>query len=124
MNNPLNLKYNEEHLWFDIDGDEALIGITDYAQEQLGEILFVELPEEGDLFDKDEEFSVVESAKVASSLAAPVKMEILEVNEELDDDPENINEDSYENWIVKVKILDSDAVSSLITAEEYESSVE
>lgn len=123
MNFPNDIKYNKEHLWIKIDGNTALIGISDFAQDQLGELLFVELPEDGDTFEIGEEFSVVESSKKASSLAAPFKMSITEVNDKLDDDPEYINESPYEGWIVKVQILDEEGMDDLIDNKAYESLV-
>ncbi|MGI6108966.1 MAG: glycine cleavage system protein H [Eubacteriaceae bacterium] len=118
---PQNLKYDaDQHLWIDIDGDTATIGITDYAQNQLGELLFVELPDEDDDFERGDEFSVVESGKKANGLEAPFGFTIIESNEFLDDEPEAINEDAFENWIVRVKITDEDGIDDLVDADAYE----
>ena len=90
-----NLKYTDKHEWVKIDGEFAYIGITDYAQNQLGEVLFVEMPEIGDELNRGEEYGVVESSKVASDLIAPVSGEVVDINEKLDDEPEYINENPY-----------------------------
>lgn len=119
MNFKDNLKYNEEHLWLKIEDNKATIGITDFAQSRLGEILFVELPDVDDEFDLGEEFSVVESSKSASSLYAPFNIKILEVNEKLDDEPEYINEDPYGGWIIKAEIMNNDGMDKLINCNEY-----
>lgn len=119
-----SLKYTDKHEWVKIDGEFAYIGITNYAQDQLGEILFVEMPEVGDELSKGEEYGVVESSKVASDLIAPLSGEVIEINERLDDEPEYINEDAYDAWIVKVKLSDIDELDSLISAESYEAELE
>lgn len=123
MNYPSTLKYTKNHTWVKIEGDEACIGITDYAQDQLGEILFVEMPEIEDEIEKGEEFGVVESSKVASDLLAPISGEVLEVNEKLDDEPEYINEDAYDAWIVKIKIKDMSEVDELLDSNNYETAL-
>lgn len=119
MNFPENIKYNKEHLWIKVDNNEAFIGITDFAQNQLEEIIFVELPEIDNEFEAGDEFSVVESSKNASSLAAPFKIKILEVNERLDDEPEYLNEDPYDGWIVKVQIIDDNDAEKLMDNNVY-----
>ena len=119
-----SLKYCKEHTWTKIEGEYAYIGITDYAQDQLGEILFVEMPEVEDEIIRDEDFGVVESSKVASDLIAPISGEVIEINEMLEDEPEAINEDAYEVWIIKVKISDSEELESLLSSDGYESSLE
>lgn len=118
------LKYTDKHEWVRIDGQFAYIGITDYAQGQLGEILFVEMPEVGDKLSKDEEYGVVESSKVASDLIAPLSGEVVEINEKLDDEPEYINEDPYDAWIVKIKLADEDELENLLNSYSYEASIE
>ncbi|SHJ62379.1 glycine cleavage system protein GcvH [Tepidibacter formicigenes] len=123
MNYPSDLKYAKNHIWVKIEGNEAYIGITDYAQDQLGEILFVEMPEVGDEISKGEEFGVVESSKVASDLVAPITGEVLEINEKLDDEPEYINEDAYDAWIVKVKIADESELNELLDSSNYETAL-
>ncbi|SDK76821.1 glycine cleavage system H protein [Natronincola ferrireducens] len=117
---PENLKYHSEHTWVKVEGDTAYIGISDYAQEQLGEVLFVEMPEVGDEIQAGQEFGVVESSKVASDLIAPISGEVLEINEKLEDEPEHVNEAPYEAWIVKVKIADAEELEGLLNAENYQ----
>lgn len=119
-----SLKYSSKHTWVKVEGDIAVIGITDYAQEQLGEILFVEMPEVGDDITKDDEFGVVESSKVASDLIAPISGEVIEINEKLEDEPEFINEDAYDAWILKVKLSNESELDDLLDAENYESNLE
>lgn len=119
-----SLKYTDKHEWVKVEGEFAYIGITDFAQDQLGEVLFVEMPEVGDDLTAGEEYGVVESSKVASDLIAPVSGEVVEINEKLDDEPEYINEDAYDAWIVKVKVSDADELDSLLNAEGYEAGLE
>jgi len=119
-----SLKYSNKHTWVKVEGDYAYVGITDFAQDQLGEVLFVEMPEIEDELTLGEEFGVVESSKVASDLIAPISGEVVEINEKLDDEPEYINEDAYDAWIVKVKLLDADEVENLLSAETYEAGLE
>ena len=119
---PGKLRYNESHEWVLDNGDGTVtIGITDHAQEALGDVVFVELPEEGRALTKGEEFSVVESVKAASDLYAPLAGEVIAVNEELEDAPETINESPYENgWIIKVRVADAGAVEALLDADAYQ----
>lgn len=119
-----SLKYCKEHTWVKVEDDYAYIGITDYAQDQLGEILFVEMPEVEDEITKGKDFGVVESSKVASDLIAPISGEVVEINERLEDEPEYINEDPYDAWIVKVKVLDVDELENLLTSGAYENCME
>ena len=124
MNIPANLKYDvEQHLWFGIDGDTVAIGITDFAQDQLGDILFVDLPESDDEFAEGEEFTEVESGKKATAIEIPFGMTIIEANEELDDEPEKINEDAYAAWIVKAKVEDPSVFDDLGDAAAYEAAI-
>ena len=124
MNVPANLKYDvEQHLWFDIDGDTVKIGITDFAQDKLGDILYVDLPEEDDEFDEGDEFTEVESGKKATSLEIPFAITVIESNEELDDDPEKVNEDAYAAWIVKGKVEDASVFDALGDAAAYEAAI-
>lgn len=120
MDFPENLYYSKEHTWVKVDGDTALIGISDFAQDQLGEILFVEMPEVGDEIIQDKAFGVVESSKKASDLIAPLSGEVLEVNEKLDDEPEYVNENAYDAWIAKIKISDKGELDNLLSASKYE----
>ena len=119
-----SLKYTDKHEWVRMDGEFAYIGITDYAQDQLGEVLFVEMPEVGDELTQGEEYGVVESSKVASDLVAPISGEVVEINDKLDDEPEYINEDPYDAWIVKIKVSDEDELESLLNSDGYESIIE
>lgn len=120
MNFPKELKYSKEHTWAKIEGDTALIGISDFAQDQLGEILFVEMPDVEDEITQGVSLGVVESSKKASDVISPLSGEVLEINEKLDDEPEYINENAYDAWIVKIKVKDSGEVKNLVDASEYE----
>jgi glycine cleavage system H protein len=121
MNFPKELYYSKEHTWAKVEGDVVTIGISDFAQDQLGEILFVEMPEIGDEITQDKSFGVVESSKKASDVIAPLSGEVIETNEKLDDEPEYINENAYDAWIVKVKISDKGQLDNLLSASKYES---
>ena len=116
-------KYNAEHEWAKIDGEYAYIGITDFAQDQLGEVLFVEMPEVEDTLTKGVDYGVIESSKVASDLVAPMSGEVVEVNERLEDEPEYVNEAPYDAWICKIKLSDPAEYETLLTAEEYEATL-
>ena len=116
-NIPDNLKYTKEHEWISIDGEIATIGITDFAQESLGDLVYVELPEVGASFEKGADMVIVESCKAASDVYAPVTGEVVEVNQAVVDAPESINQDSYSNWLVKLKI--SAANDELLDAASY-----
>ena len=120
-NIPEDLKYTKDHEWIKINGDgTATIGITDYAQNSLGDVTFVELPEIGDSFSSGESFGVVESVKAASDLYMPIGGEIIETNEELDGDPEKVNQDPYgDAWIIKVKIEDDSELDQLMSSSDY-----
>lgn len=120
MNLPKDLYYHSEHTWAKVDGDVAYVGISDFAQNQLGEILFVELPEVGDEVTQGKPFGVVESSKKASDLFAPISGEVVEVNEKLDDEPEYVNEDAYDAWIAKIKLSDKGELDNLLNAAAYE----
>jgi len=116
-----NIKYSAEHEWIQDNGDgTVLIGITDFAQQQLGDLVFVELPEVGDEITKGEEISVIESVKAASDLYAPVDGTVVEVNDALDDEPELINEDAMANWIIKVELADPSDLDDLLDEAAYE----
>ncbi|MED4080162.1 glycine cleavage system protein GcvH [Halalkalibacterium halodurans] len=119
-NLPNELKYSEEHEWVKVEGDKVRIGITDFAQSELGDIVFVELPEVGDEVEADEPFGSVESVKTVSELYAPVSGKVVEVNEELDDNPEYVNESPYEKaWMIVVEPSDASQVEKLMSADEY-----
>jgi glycine cleavage system H protein len=120
MNIPSELKYSREHEWVRQEGNLVTLGITDYAQEELGDIVNVELPDEGDEIHKDEAFGAVESVKASSEVFSPVSGKIVEVNEPLLDAPEMINEDPYdEGWMVKVELSDSSELDELMDAAGY-----
>jgi glycine cleavage system H protein len=122
LNIPEDLQYTKSHEWVRIEGDTATIGITDHAQDELGDVVFVELPDEGATFDAGDSFGTVESVKAVSDLYTPVGGEVFEVNSALEDAPENINEDPYgEGWIVKLRTTDE---ADLLSPEEYEKVVE
>ena len=118
--------YSEEHIWLLIETDEvATIGLTEYAQSELGDIVYVELPEEENIYQVGQPCAVVESVKAASDIHAPVECKIIEVNEDLIDSPEIINEDPYdEGWLCKVEILDKSVIDTLLNASQYDSKVE
>lgn len=121
MNLPEDLKYTNEHEWVRIDGKKATIGITDYAQDKLGEIVFVELPGEGEEFGKGEAFGVVESVKSVNDIYAPVSCRVLESNDPVVEGPELLNEDPYtEGWLIKVEISDPSELKELMTVKQYE----
>jgi glycine cleavage system H protein len=120
LNLPQNVKYTDDHEWATLEGDIATIGISDYAQDQLGDIVFVELPETGSSFGKGDEFGSVESVKAVSELYMPLGGEILEINPELEDAPEQVNSDPYGGgWMLKVKITDPAEFDALMTQEAY-----
>ena len=125
MELPEDLKYTREHEWVSIEGSVATIGITDHAQEQLGDVVFVELPGVGDRIEKADAFGVVESTKAVSDVYAPLSGEVTEVNDDLPDNPELINEDPYgDGWMVKVTIGDKADLEDLMTADEYRKFIE
>ncbi len=114
-----DVRYAESHEWVSVDGDIATIGISDYAQHALGDIVYVDMPEEGDEMEAGEVFGAVESVKAASDLICPVSGEVVEVNEELEDSPELINKDAFDTWIIKVRMSNPDEVNALLDAEAY-----
>ena len=114
-----NIRYAESHEWVSLEGDIATVGITDYAQHALGDIVYVDMPEVGDEVTAGEEFGAVESVKAASDLYSPVSGEVVEINEALEDEPGLINQDAFDNWIMKVKVSDSSEVEALLDAEAY-----
>lgn len=118
MNFPEELKYSKDHEWVRFEGDVAFIGITDYAQSELGEIVYVDITTEGETVEKEEIFGSIEAVKTVSDLFMPISGEILEVNPEIEDQPELVNQDPYgKGWLIKVAV--SDASGDLLTAEEY-----
>lgn len=120
MNFPTNVKYTKEHEWIRVEGEEAVVGITDYAQSQLGDIVFVECETVGDALEAGETFGTVEAVKTVSDLYLPVAGEVLEFNEELEGEPELVNKDPYgKGWIVKIKISDETELDGLLNADAY-----
>ena len=114
-----DLRYADSHEWVKLDGDIATVGITDYAQHALGNIVYVDMPEVGDEVTQGEDFGAVESVKAASDLVSPVSGEVIEINEALEDEPELINQDAYGAWIMKVKVSDLSEIENLLDAEAY-----
>jgi glycine cleavage system H protein len=118
---PKDLRYSKEHEWVKVEGNEAVIGITGYAQEQLGDVVYVELPAVGQQLDQFKSFGVVESVKAASDLYAPVGGEVLATNQDLSKSPEKVNEDPYgAGWMVRLRLKDSSELNNLLNAAEYE----
>ncbi|WP_053367620.1 glycine cleavage system protein GcvH [Bacillus sp. FJAT-27245] len=121
MSTPKDLRYSEEHEWVKVEGEKVRIGITHFAQSELGDIVFVELPEVGDEITADEPFGSVESVKTVSELYAPISGKVVEVNEDLSDSPEFVNESPYEKaWMIVVEPSDMGEVDNLMTAEQYD----
>ena len=117
---PKELKYTKDHEWIILDGDIATVGITDFAQRELGDIVYVEVESVGEILKSDEVFGTVEAVKTVSDLFLPVSGEIIEFNENLDDNPELVNSDPYgEGWMIKLKVLDINDINLLLSAEEY-----
>lgn len=114
------LFYSESHEYVKVEGDFAYVGITDYAQHALGNVVYVDMPEVDDEVEADEDFGAVESVKAASDLIAPVSGTVVEVNEALEDKPELLNEDAFENWIMKVQMSDKSELDALMDAAAYE----
>ena len=120
MSKVLNdVRYADSHEWVKIEGEFAFVGISDYAQHALGNIVYVDMPEVGDEVTQGEEFGAVESVKAARDLISPISGEVVEINEALEDAPELVNEDAYENWIMKVKFTDAAELDNLLDAEAY-----
>lgn len=122
---PKELKYTKEHEWIRVEGNRAYVGITDFAQSELGDVVFVELPEAGQEVVQHSTFGTVESVKTVSDLYAPVSGKVVEINEELNDAPELVNEEPYgKGWMIVVEIKDPSELESLLTAEQYEESIQ
>lgn len=125
MNLPNDLLYSKEHEWVKVKGNTALIGITDFAQSELGDIVYVELPKVGATIQKGEPFGSVESVKTVSELYAPINGKVISVNEALGDSPEEINDSPYEDgWMIEVEIADESELKNLLSAEQYQESIE
>ena len=120
-----NLLYTRDHEWVRVEDDVCVLGITEFAQQELGEVVFVELPEAGQVFDANDEIGNIESVKVMAEVYTPVAGEVIEVNEAVADDPELLNEDPYgDGWLVKLRFSSADDLKSLMTAEQYEAYVQ
>jgi len=125
MSIPADLKYTQDHEWVRVDGDVAVVGITDFAQGELGDVVFVEIETEGETLDKGETFGTVEAVKTVSDLFMPIGGEVAEVNEALADDPELVNKDPYgEGWMIKVKMTDAAELGELMDADAYMAMIE
>ena len=124
MNVPAELKYTKEHEWIRVEGEEAYVGITDYAQSQLGDIVFVEVETEGDNLEAGDTFGSIEAVKTVSDLYMPISGEVLEFNSELEDQPDLVNKDPYgKGWIIKVKVEDEAQLDGLLSADAYKASI-
>ena len=122
---PADLKYDKEHEWVRIEGDVAVVGITDYAQDQLGEVVYVDLPAVGDTVTAGDTFGEIESVKSVSELYSPVSGEVVNVNDELDGTPETVNEDAYgSGWMIEVRMSDPSEAAGLMSADDYKAYVE
>lgn len=122
MNFPENLKYTKEHEWVSMDGDVATIGVTEFAQSELGDIVFVEIETEGETLSQDEVFGTIEAVKTVSDLFMPISGEIVAINTNLEDAPESVNESPYEEgWMVKIKASDMSEIDGLMNADAYKS---
>ena len=121
---PKELKYTEDHEWVKVDGEIATVGITDHAQSELGDIIFIEFPEINDLFERMEPFGTIEAVKTVADLFAPLNGKIIEINKELEDSPELVNSDPYgKGWIVKVSVDKLDQLNDLLSSESYENHI-
>lgn len=125
MKIPAELKYTEDHEWVRVEGDTATVGITDFAQGELGDVVFVEIETEGEELDKGETFGTVEAVKTVSDLFMPVGGKVAEVNEALADEPELVNKDPYgKGWMIKIKMSDSSELDELLSADDYKKMIE
>jgi len=122
MNIPQELKYTKDHEWIKVDGNEALIGITDFAQKELGDIVYVEIETEGEELGKGEVFGTVEAVKTVSDLFMPISGKVVAINEELESEPEIVNSDPYgKGWMIKVEISDTEGLDDALSADDYKS---
>lgn len=125
MNIPENLKYTKDHEWIRVEGEEAYVGITDYAQGELGDIVFIEIETEGEELAKEEVFGTIEAVKTVSDMFMPIAGEVLEVNEKLEESPEVVNTDAYgDGWLIKIKITNPSEVDELLDAAAYKALLE
>jgi glycine cleavage system H protein len=124
MNIPENLKYTEDHEWIKVDGDTAIVGVTEYAQEQLGDVVFVEIETEGENLEKGDTFGTIEAVKTVSDLFMPIAGQVVEVNPKLEETPEIVNQDPYgDGWMVKIKMDDPGQLDGLLSAEAYKETI-
>ena len=120
MNIPENLEYTKDHEWVRVEGNEAYIGVTDFAQGELGDVVFVEIETEGEHLDKEETFGTIEAVKTVSDIFMPISGEVIEVNPKIEDTPEIVNKDPYEDgWLIKISIDDASQLDELLTPEQY-----
>lgn len=125
MNIPENLKYTKDHEWIKVEGDKAVVGVTDFAQGELGDVVFIEVETLGETLSKEEAFGTIEAVKTVSDLFMPVSGEVTEYNESLGDSPEKVNKDPYgEGWIIKMKIADKSELDDLLDASQYKELIE
>ncbi len=125
MNIPADLKYTQDHEWVRVEGDIATVGVTDFAQGELGDVVFVEIETEGETLDKGETFGTVEAVKTVSDLFMPVGGEVTEFNKALADEPELVNKDPYgEGWMIKIKMSDASEAGELMSADKYQKMIE
>ena len=121
MNIPENLKYTKDHEWVRVEGNEAYIGVTDFAQGELGDIVFVEIETQGEHLDKEETFGTIEAVKTVSDIFMPISGEVLEVNPKIEETPEIVNKDPYgDGWLIKISVDDASELDELLTPEKYE----
>ena len=124
MNVPKELKYTKDHEWLSIDGDVATVGVTDFAQSELGDIVYVEVETLDETLEKEEVFGTVEAVKTVSDLFMPITGEVIEFNEKLETNPEVVNEDPYgEGWMIKIRVSDENELNELLSADEYEGEI-
>ena len=125
MNIPENLKYTKDHEWIRVEGNEAYIGVTDFAQGELGDIVFVEIETEGETLDREEVFGTIEAVKTVSDMFMPVSGQVLEVNQKLSDNPEVVNSDPYgEGWMIKISLSNPEEIDDLLDAKQYKELIE
>ncbi len=120
MNIPANLKYTKDHEWIKVEGNNAIVGVTDFAQGQLGDVVFIEIETKGETIDKEEVFGTIEAVKTVSDMFMPVSGEVLEVNPKLSDSPDLVNKDPYgDGWMIKIKMTNPSQLNELLTPEKY-----
>ena len=124
MNVPKELKYTKDHEWLSLDGEVATVGVTDFAQSELGDIVYVEVETLDEMLEKEEVFGTVEAVKTVSDLFMPISGEVIEFNEKLETNPEVVNEDPYgEGWMIKIKVSDENELNELLSSDEYEGEI-